>query len=172
MTSLRSHRRPEQHPSRPRPCPVAGRPCCLSAGLAAAAPRTTRPEVVALLTVFLSSPDADGVDSTTLLGKAHLDFDQPDFYLRIPLSYRHSVKSQLACHMACLAWLKTAPPERMNSGAFMTVPATVKGSEIDHINWEAQLCQPWALCWPLRVVSWPRAETGIRTSSVVLCHSV
>ena len=37
-----------------------------------------------LLTVFLSPPDADRVDSTTLLGKADLDFHQPGFSSHIP----------------------------------------------------------------------------------------
>lgn len=38
-----------------------------------------------LLTVLLSSPDADRVDSTTLFGKAHLGFCQPVFCLRVPV---------------------------------------------------------------------------------------
>lgn len=44
-----------------------------------------------VLTVFLSSPDADQVDSTTLLGKADLGFYQPVSCPLNPFSSCHSL---------------------------------------------------------------------------------
>lgn len=71
------------HPTVPQRARVA-LPAPRLCGLATVSPAgPSRRDVGSLLlTVCLPfSPDADRVDSTTLLGKAHLDFDQPLLYL-------------------------------------------------------------------------------------------